>query len=621
MNCRCFTYFVVLIFLMSGAFILIGTDEDVSAYAPEVITDMTMDCTSPEAHGDNVVYHGYIPGTGYRVYLMDIRTGVSQRIVEFDSMSPDISGDRIVFKGYRDSQWDLFIYSISSQTLTRLTNDATEEMWPKIDGIDIVYSAYIGGGYDVFHINAVTQNFRRLDISSGHDVGANVHDGLVVWMSRPDIYSIIMGHDIGTGMTFEIDNQTGYNLSVPDVYGDRVVYTYGNTYENTVVLLHNLTTEMFIILSPPLTRSTSPRIFRENIVFTTVYDGIPEIMLFNMDRGYEQRLTHDSGYKSYPSVWGEHLYYESLRGFSYINHILLDFDDDGIPDQKDMFPYDHNEHFDFDGDGMGDYKDYDDDNDGFEDPLDAFPRDPDEWYDFDGDGLGDNQDEDDDNDGIPDIEDPDPRDPNTPIIGLLHDILIRLDEMEGNMIDRINGLEETMAEMAEEDSDSLFDRINNSLISLEEMLSNLNFSFNSGMDGILGNVEDVRNMVENAQEEEDPWDTESFFDVFADLMVNVTQGLYEYMEGLMGAINDTARGINETGDALNALDTLDGIVSDLENMGKNIESQNEDIEDTGSQMGTNMLILIIVFSVWSIIILGFIFARTNKAGASIMEDD
>jgi len=44
----------------------------------------------------------------------------------------------------------------------------------------------------------------------------------------------------------------------------------------------------------------------------------------------------------------------------------------------------------------------DSDNDGIPDDKDAFPYDPDEWFDHDGDGLGDNQDTDDDNDGMPD---------------------------------------------------------------------------------------------------------------------------------------------------------------------------------------------------------------------------
>lgn len=112
-----------------------------------------------------------------------------------------------------------------------------------------------------------------------------------------------------------------------------------------------------------------------------------------------------------------------------------DSDNDGIPDDQDNCPDDHNpDQADFDGDGKGDVCDDDDDNDGVPDDQDAFPYDPNEWQDSDGDGVGDNQDAfpnnpnewedtdgdgigdnedtDDDNDGIPDDQDPCPKNPD-----------------------------------------------------------------------------------------------------------------------------------------------------------------------------------------------------------------
>ena len=187
-------------------------------------------------------------------------------------------------------------------------------------------------------------------------------------------------------------------------------------------------------------------------------------------------------------------------------------------------------------------------------------------------------------------------------------------------MDRINGLEEVLAGMAQENPESLFNHINNSLIDIENALANLNFTARTELDGILGSIDDLRNIMENANEQ-DPYDMGSFFDVFVELTVNITEGLFEYLENIMDSVNNTARGLNETENALNALNTLDDIVTDLENMGRNIESQNEEIEDNGSVMGTNMLIMIIVFSVWSIIVLVFIFVRTNSNNRTYVDDD
>ena len=78
-----------------------------------------------------------------------------------------------------------------------------------------------------------------------------------------------------------------------------------------------------------------------------------------------------------------------------------DFDNDGVKNEFDVFPYDPLEHTDTDGDGVGDNKDdfpndplehTDTDVDGVGDNTDNFPSDPFETKDTDNDGIGDNAD-------------------------------------------------------------------------------------------------------------------------------------------------------------------------------------------------------------------------------------
>ena len=83
----------------------------------------------------------------------------------------------------------------------------------------------------------------------------------------------------------------------------------------------------------------------------------------------------------------------------------IDFDEDGVLNEQDAFPYDATESIDTDEDGIGNNADTDDDGDGVLDTEDAFPLDATEAYDADGDGIGDNADDDDDNDQIKDVND------------------------------------------------------------------------------------------------------------------------------------------------------------------------------------------------------------------------
>lgn len=77
-----------------------------------------------------------------------------------------------------------------------------------------------------------------------------------------------------------------------------------------------------------------------------------------------------------------------------------DDDNDGVPDEQDLFPLNAKESKDSDGDGKGDNADEDDDNDGAKDTDDDLPLNAEESKDTDGDGIGDGQDEDDDGDSI-----------------------------------------------------------------------------------------------------------------------------------------------------------------------------------------------------------------------------
>jgi Ca2+-binding EF-hand superfamily protein len=119
--------------------------------------------------------------------------------------------------------------------------------------------------------------------------------------------------------------------------------------------------------------------------------------------------------------------------FPYNPSETADTDGDGWGDNEDEFPNDADEWIDTDGDGVGDNsdEDYDGDgtpndvddfplasssndadNDGVENDIDAFPNNPNEYFDTDGDGVGDNADLDDDGDGYADSVDAFPNDPS-----------------------------------------------------------------------------------------------------------------------------------------------------------------------------------------------------------------
>lgn len=82
-----------------------------------------------------------------------------------------------------------------------------------------------------------------------------------------------------------------------------------------------------------------------------------------------------------------------IKALFFFQIIKLDADQDGIINQQDAMPHNH------DNEGKDDDFDIDDDNDGILDTADPLP------FDHDNDGITDKDDQDNDNDGILDSED------------------------------------------------------------------------------------------------------------------------------------------------------------------------------------------------------------------------
>ena len=133
-----------------------------------------------------------------------------------------------------------------------------------------------------------------------------------------------------------------------------------------------------------------------------------EMLQISLDENYENRTDYDNdgmvnrddAFPFDDSEQSDH----DLDGIG--DNADIDDDNDGVDDLTDLFPFNELEQIDSDGDGIGDYADLDDDNDGYADETDMFPMDSTENNDTDNDGIGNNADIDDDDDGWSDtVED------------------------------------------------------------------------------------------------------------------------------------------------------------------------------------------------------------------------
>ncbi|MGA1873855.1 MAG: hypothetical protein ACMUHY_09310 [Thermoplasmatota archaeon] len=629
-NARIRDLLIVTLLVASGLGVLFAYQDAADGYVDECITEYGTSDGFPAVDGPYMVYETYVSGES-RVILRNIETGNETKIVNFNSYAPDISGDRIVFLSDHGGNIDVYEYRISSGTWNPITNNAMREFSPRIDGEDTVwYEDQPGHDLSVIHHNPGT-GIRKLSSSADLDLYPNIQGGLVVWESYDPGYSMIKGYDLHLGTEFDVFDGGGTYAMKPDIYGDRLVFVMPDgPYE--LVHLYNTTTGLLRYVSNRNYRSDWPRVDRENVVFTTLYDEGWDVCLYKIEEDMKIRLTHDSADELYPIVWGEHVAYTKNRFHFTVHYILLDYDNDGIPDQKDMFPYNPTENFDTDEDGRGDNIDPDNDNDGVLDEEDAFPYDDSEWSDFDGDGVGDNADEDDDNDNIPDNDDVFPFSDINPIMDLLLLLQTAIEELHADIMDRLDTLETTLIGLIEENAEEVGSALGEAVMALSMNLTRFNFSHNEdmimlaenltdmleGQEAIDGGITDLDHTIRNIWE--DPFFVDSFFDVFVEVDLPEEETYFDIIVNRSAGINETMERLAEMRELMTGLQEIDDMVANLETVSRNIEDQNEDLETSDDNMRLYFIVLIVIMAIYAVIMIAFFMRMSRKDAQGALDE-
>ncbi|MBI4827042.1 MAG: hypothetical protein HY807_11600, partial [Nitrospirae bacterium] len=106
---------------------------------------------TPKISGNIIVWSEYKDGN-YDIYMYDITTGVETRVTTdpAEQGSPDVSGNRIVFDDERNGNWDIYLYDISTGTETRITNNPANQYQPVISGDYIVWVDTRNGNEDIY---------------------------------------------------------------------------------------------------------------------------------------------------------------------------------------------------------------------------------------------------------------------------------------------------------------------------------------------------------------------------------------------------------------------------------------------------------------------------------------
>lgn len=181
----------------------------------------------PMIDGTKVVWRDERRGNpGNRdIYMYDLLTHNETPIVmNKDLRYAQISGDLVVWEDMRYSNYDIFMYNISSGVETRITTNTSSQEDPAVYGNKIVWQDTRNGSYKMFMYNI--SNGVEFQISFANDANQNraaIYGDRVVWRDyRNNNWDVYM-YDISEGTETQITNKTSTQWNA-DVYGNIIVW-------------------------------------------------------------------------------------------------------------------------------------------------------------------------------------------------------------------------------------------------------------------------------------------------------------------------------------------------------------------------------------------------------------
>ncbi len=539
----------------------------------------------PDIYEDRIVYLSRRSGKE-EIYLHDLGNGTDSRIPHgFQGVDePRIWGDRIVFTVYDGDDYEIYLFDITTWSGMAITDDAVDQGAPSVQGDHIVYSQYFTSNTDTLWFNISSGQRTTLESGSAYSVNPRVFYPFAVWTEVESTNMDIAICYMETGSVFYPPRGPNEELSSPDIHENIVTYAAridGGAEEE--IRFRNLNGGgMTHYIGQTSAYQRNPSVHENRIVWTN--DGQrSNLMVNDIDKDLTRLAAASYQPKSRASIWGDRIVYsQSIDGNTDIYLVELDYDHDGIPDSRDLFMDNPNEHSDQDMDGIGDNTDPDSDNDGYLNSVDHFPMDDSEWSDFDNDGIGDNADTDDDNDGIPDDEDAEPLNQLNTVLEKLNDLMLEMTEFSTDINTTLSTLQTDIMETYSKLDLSLREKMESDL---HAILVGLGFGENISADPkLLGS-----------------YISENF-----DLIATRVQELTDLVDGAIGGSGLNATQLQEILGYLEALQGLQGMIEDMEQLNEDIKSQTREIEDTRSisiTLNVFILLMLILFSLAILLVL------------------
>jgi beta propeller repeat protein len=264
----------------------LGGPEEIPSREKQITTDSYLP-TNPSISGDKIVWEEDRNGND-DIYLYDLSTNQETQITEYGGENPSISGDKIVW----EDDYDIYMYDLSTNQEIQITTGSIFTKNPSISGDKIVWKES-----GIIYMYDLSTN-QEIQITTGSFLTKNpsISGDKIVWEDdrngNDDIYMYDLSTNQETQITTDSNTQTN-----PSISGDKIVWEDDRN-GNFDIYMYDLSTNQetqIVKYSNPFFRhvEANPSISEDKIIWEDdrVLEGRGGIYIYDLSTNQETRIS------------------------------------------------------------------------------------------------------------------------------------------------------------------------------------------------------------------------------------------------------------------------------------------------------------------------------------------